>query len=63
MQDEGEWFTSEQLLQVLHREWQLPLSDTNRVGLGRIMKKLSVPSVRTKLGMRYRVVCVAHPGK
>ena len=63
MQDEGEWFTSEQLLQVLHREWHLPLSDTNRVGLGRIMKKLSVPSVRTKLGMRYRVVCVAHPGK
>ena len=63
MQDEGEWFTSEQLLQVLHREWHLPLSDTNRVGLGRIMKKLSVPSVRTKLGMRYRVVRVAHPGK
>ena len=63
MQDEGEWFTSEQLLQVLHREWHLPLSDTNRVGLGRIMKKLSVPSVRTKLGMRYRVVRVAPLGK
>ena len=63
MQDEGEWFTSEQLLQVLHREWHLPLSDTNRVGLGRIMKKLSVPSVRTKLGMRYRVVRVAPFGK
>lgn len=63
MQDEGEWFTSEQLLQVLHCEWHLPLSDTNRVGLGRIMKKLSVPSVRTKLGMRYRVVRVAPLGK
>ncbi len=63
MQDEGEWFTSEQLLQVLHRDWHLPLSDTNRVGLGRIMKKLSVPSVRTKLGMRYRVVRVAHPAE
>ena len=53
----------EQLLHVLHRDWHLPLSDTNRVGLGRIMKKLSVPSVRTKLGMKYRVARVAYSGK
>ncbi len=56
MQNEGEWYTSEQLLEVLHRDCHLPLSDSNRIFFGRIMKKLSVPSVRTNRGMRYRVV-------
>lgn len=54
-QDGGEWYTAEQLLMVLHRQWHLPLSDSNRIFFGRIMKKLGVPSQRTRFGMRYRV--------